>query len=209
MPRAKHATRSAPRKPAARRKTAGKPAVRKPAVRGASRQRLLDAGLELAQTARLERLTVAGVCARAGLKAATFHRQFASERAFHVELMQLLYGGVRRSIAKLTYNMPAGLPRMKLAIEAFLAANLARPALRQMALELRSDPAGAEVIRRQVLGFMMMMELELKSIGWPRPVPSARLLTAGIVETTLAEYEAGKALPAFRSTLFDYLDAHA
>jgi AcrR family transcriptional regulator len=177
-----------------------------PSKRPALRERLLAAGRRLAERGGIEGLGAEAVAREAGLKGGTFARQFPTHSLFLGELMEGFADEVRGTVAKLTLNMAPGLPRMKLAIDSYLAANVQRPALRELVITLRADPAGAEAIRRRILAFMMMMELELKSIKWPRAAAAARLITAAVIEISMAEYEARAPLPEFRSTLYTYLE---
>jgi AcrR family transcriptional regulator len=179
------------------------------ARRTSPRERLLAAGRELLEQRGVGFVTPDTVSTEAGLKPGRFKRAFASNDAFLLELMEILGDEVRDSLAKLTLNMPPGLPRMKLTIDSYLAANVQRPALRELVDTLRTDAAGAEAVRRRVAAFTMMMELELKSVKWPQAAAAARLLTAAIVEISLAEYEAGESLPELRATLYNYLERAA
>lgn len=120
--------------------------------------------------------------------------------------MDQLADEVRESVGKMTLNMPAGLGRMKLAIDAYLAANLDRRTLRELVLAMRVEPQGAESIRRRMVAFLMMVELELKSQGVARAPALARLISAAVIETSWAEYEARAPLPEFRRTLYGWLD---
>jgi AcrR family transcriptional regulator len=170
------------------------------------RDRLLAAGRRLLERVGADGVTAESVAEEAGLKAGTFQRHFGTPEAFLCALMEAMADEVRASLAKLTLNMPAGLPRMKLAIDSYLAANVERPRLRELVTRLRADPEGARAIQRRIVAFTMMMELELKSLKRPRASATARLLTAAVIETSMAEYEARAPLPDFRATLYTYLE---
>ena len=103
--------------------------------------------------------------------------------------------------------MPPGRTRLQLALDAYLQALLERPALHALAQRLRFHAEGARLIRQRVSAFNMLLVLELKACGWPRPEVTARLCTAALLETAVAEAEAGYKLPELRSMLGDYFAA--
>ncbi len=168
---------------------------------------LLAAGRRVAGRTDRQRLTLAAICAEAGVSEKRFAALYPSLSAYQGELAAALIDDIRDTLTRVTANMPAGIARLKLAIETYLEANLAQPALRELLTALRFDPVGAAVIRRRVAGFIVMMELELRTAHWPQPSACARLLTAGVIEIAHAEHEADLRLPALRSTLFRYLDS--
>src|SRR3546814_19661751 len=98
-----------------------------------------------------------------------------------------MYDETRDLIARMTLNMPAGRSRLQVAIDAYLQGFLERPGLRALSSRLRFHPQGAAVIRRRIQGFKLMLQLELKTNGWPFPEASPRLATAATLEPGLAE----------------------
>ncbi len=172
----------------------------------AERRALLAAAIELARQLPLAALTTTRICQSAGVAASQFAGVWPDPAAFEHELLAALLDEVRDSVAKSTLGMPAGLPRLKLAIEAYLNANGARPTVRALAYKLQAGPAGAAILRSRVAGFTLMMEMELQALHWPRPAAVARLFTAAILEIAYAEHEAGSALPELRETVFHYFD---
>ncbi len=125
---------------------------------------------------------------------------------FEFDLLAALLDEVRDSVAKTTLGMKAGLPRLQLAIETYLEANLARPAVRKLALRLQARAAGAAILRSRVAGFTLMMEMELKTLKWPHAAATARLFTAALLEIAYAEHEAERALPELRDHVSRYFE---
>lgn len=172
------------------------------------RSRALLAATRLALRVGDAPLSAADACREAGLPPDSASRLWPEALQFELDLLAALLDEVRDSVAKITSGMPPGLPRLQLAIEAYLEANLARPALRRLGLQLQRHAAGAAILRSRVAGFTLMMEMELKTLHWPHPAASARLFTAALLETAYAEYEARHALPELRGHLFRHLERH-
>lgn len=168
---------------------------------------LLTAGHRILEAEGLSGFSVATACAAAGVSERSFKRHFADRDAFLCALAEQFLDEARDVVTRLTDNMPAGIGRLKLSLETYLAANLQRPALREIMRELRSDERAESLMRRRLTGFTMMTQLELKRARWPNAEITARLLTAAALETIYAEFEARRALPECRDLLFRYLDS--
>ena len=160
----------------------------------------------LARHHSLAELTPALICKEAGQPAEQFKNVWPEQSGFERELLAELLDEVRDTVAKTISGMPPGIPRLKLAIEAYLEANRARPTVRALALKLQTDPAGAAILRSRVAGFMLMMDIELQALNWPHPAAVARLFTAATLEIAYAEHEAGCVMPDLRATLFQHFD---
>ncbi len=170
------------------------------------RERLLAAGRRLADTPGVKRIDESAVCAAAGLAPEALHEAYETAHHFRCALLAALIDDTRDRVARITSNMPAGVERLKLALETYLETNLQRPPLRELLSELRFTHEGAEIIRSRVAGFGVMMGLELRALERPHPEETARLLTAAVTEIAQAEHEAGTRLAAMRDTLLRYLD---
>ncbi|NGY06667.1 hypothetical protein [Solimonas terrae] len=154
-------------------------------------------------------VTAADLAAAATLPPATIGQVYGDFETLLCELLGQMHDEVRDLIANLTLNMPAGRSRLKLAVDAYLQALFERPALRALASRLRFHPQGAQLIRQRVHGFNLLLQMELKNIGWRQPDALARLATAAIIEIGLAEAEAGHPLPELRETLLNYFDTES
>jgi AcrR family transcriptional regulator len=171
--------------------------------------RLLAAGRRLADTPGVTVIDEAAVCAAAGMAPEALRDAFGDLETFRCALLASLIDDTRDRVARITNNMPAGIERLKLAIETYLEANMQRPALRELLSELRFTHAGSDIIRSRVAGFGVMMGVELRALGRPHPEATARLLTAAVTEIAQAEHEAGGRLTAMRAALLRYLDQAA
>lgn len=170
-----------------------------------TRIQLSQAARRLVGTARHD-IGAADVAAAAALPPTSIAQAYGDFDTLLCELLGQMYDEIRDLIARMTLNMPIGRSRLKLSIDAYLQARLERPGLRVLANRLRSHAQGATVIRKRNHGFGLMLQLELKTIGWQDPDASARLVTAAIIDIVVAEGEAGRPLPALRETLLNYFD---
>ncbi|WP_028080380.1 hypothetical protein [Solimonas soli] len=170
------------------------------------KQKILGAARRLADRRGAD-FDAAAVAADAQLPPSAIGRHYADFNLLLCELLAQMYDEVRDLVTKLTLNMPSGPGRLQLALETYLQALLDRPGLRALARHLRFHPQGSQLIRQRVKGFNLMLQLELKSANWPDPAVAARLCTAALIETAVAESEAGRKLPAMRDTLIAYFTA--
>lgn len=152
-------------------------------------------------------LDAARIAAAAGLPPTAADEACGGFDALLCELLGQLYDEVRDLVAQLTLDMPAGRAPRQLAIDTCRQALLARPALAALARRLRFQPQGAALIRQRVDGFSLMFRLELQAVRWPFAAQTARLCTAALIETTIAEFAAGKRLPELREVLLGYFDS--
>jgi TetR/AcrR family transcriptional repressor of nem operon len=170
-----------------------------------TKNRLLKAARQIAD-GEPARLDAAAVAATAQLPPSAIAAAYADFELLLCDVLGQMYDEIRDNVTKLTLNMPAGPGRLKLALDTYLQGLLERPALAVLARRLRFHPQGAQVIRQRVTGFNLMFQLELKASDWPHAAQTARLCTAALIETALAESEAGQRLPEMRDSLFGYFD---
>ncbi|MEC9362179.1 MAG: hypothetical protein VYC42_03055 [Pseudomonadota bacterium] len=173
------------------------------------RQRLLSAGRSLLDAEDGGNFDPASVCAAAGAPPESLPRLFGDWDAYRCALLAAMIDEVRERVARITSNMPAGIERLKLALETYLEANVQRPPLRRLLSDLRFTRQGADLIRSRVAGFGIVLGVELRALGRPHPEATARLLTAAVTEIAQAEHEANARVPALRRTLLRYLDRSA
>ena len=168
-----------------------------------TKSKLLTAARQLADRGE-RRFDTGTLAAAAQLSPSTIERSYADLDLLLCDLLAQMDDEVRDLVAKVTLGMPAGRARLQLALDAYLQALLERPALHALAHRLRFHAEGAALIRRRVSGFNMLLVLELKACGWPHPAATARLCTAALIETAVAEAEAARKLPELRGLLLDY-----
>jgi hypothetical protein len=140
------------------------------------------------------------------LDADTIAGVFGDSHSFHLALLDRLLMDSRAAVVAASADLPPGIPRLWRAAETWLDFNAARPGLREMMLAMRYEPDARARVRGQIRGFAIMMQLELKSVSWPHASATARMLTAMMVETALAEHEANRKLPDFRAMARCFLE---
>lgn len=174
----------------------------------AQRDALLKAGEFLVcQPAGASAMTAASVCQQAGLEEAVFIAAFKDIEQFKGDLLTHLMDSVRADalpMLSLGTTTP-GRDRIWRTMEAFLDANLRRPAMRSLAHDLRTDARALELLRRRTTGYSAVFKLELDTTGKPDSAAAARLFTTMTVDTARAEHEAGHALADMRRALFAML----
>jgi TetR/AcrR family transcriptional regulator, transcriptional repressor for nem operon len=157
-----------------------------------TRQALIDAGLELAASESLNRITVDAIVSKAGVAKGTFYVHFADRAAFllaiHAQFHERLRGSIQQAIA----TLPPGAARLRKGTEAYLDECLKERAVKALLLEARSEaPIVAEAQRRHV-EFASVACVDFVALGWPDADASARLFVALVAEAALVEIKNGQ-----------------
>lgn len=160
--------------------------------------RLLAGGLPSAQ------LTPRGIAAEAGLKTAQFNKAFPEYAQYQAGILRRLSDQVRAETLQAIGRTAPSKDLVRKAIAAYLDAILERPALSEIALATRAEPACQEVNRERVNSMVMLGTLQLKMAKIPNYEGIARLGMAMLFEIANAEFEARRALPEYRLTLDAY-----
>lgn len=155
------------------------------------------------------RVSATAVATAAALPQQSIAQNFGDFDTLLCELLGQLYGEARHEIVRATANMVSSRSRLKLIIDVYLQALLQRPGLQALGLRLRFHPRGSAVVRQNLHGLTLLLQIELKSLGWAQPAATARLAAAAIVGISLAEAAAGRALPDLRDTLLGYYDCRS
>src|SRR5882757_290857 len=160
------------------------------------RRRILAAArdLSVARGSALE-LANAEVIAVAGVSEAEFTSAYADRRAYLLALLLDFLDLARADAIDSLAQSSSGIPRIAAAFERYWDSNLRWRPMRELALHFRTDVEGAEILRGRLHGVTMIAQYELNRIGWPHAAAAARLAANMCVETAIAEYEAGRALP--------------
>lgn len=169
------------------------------------RERILKAARDLS-VPRGSALEVpdAELFAAAGVSEAEFHGAFADRRAYLLALLLDFLDLARADAIDTLSQSESGVPRIVAAFERYWDANLRWRPMRELALHFRADPEGSEILRARLHGVTLIAQYELKRIDWPHAAAAARLAANMCVETAIAEYEAGRALPELRYSVFSY-----
>ncbi|HZR37610.1 MAG TPA: hypothetical protein VFA75_19720 [Nevskia sp.] len=169
------------------------------------RERILKAAADLSvPRGSALGLTDAEVIASAGIGADEFPGAFADRRAFLLALLLHFLDLARADAIDTLAQTDSGIPRIAAAFERYWDANLRWRPMRELALHFRGDPEGAEILRARLHGVTLIAQYELGRVGWPHPAAVARLAASLCVETAVAEYEAGHALPELRYSVLSY-----
>ena len=149
-------------------------------------------------------LPEAEVAAAAAITPDQFASAYADRRAYLLALLLDFLDLARADAIDTLEQSESGIPRIAAAFERYWDANLRWRPMRELALHFRADPEGAELLRGRLHGVMLIAQYELKRIEWPLPAAVARLAANMCVETAIAEYVAGRALPELRYSVLNY-----
>jgi hypothetical protein len=145
------------------------------------------------------------VAQAAGGTVADLEREFGSFDALRAELMFHWLDQIRSAVVE-ALEHERGPRRLVRAVEVWLNANLERAAVRTLLRELRIDPVVAERIFERMRGFIIIMQMEFRELGWVRHEAAGRLHAAMAIEIANSEFTARRRLPALRRTLYDSLE---
>src|SRR5882757_5563219 len=183
--------------------TAGATGASRDGVR--TRERLLDAGVAVAEQEGLAGLSVNRVVAQAGVAKGTFYVHFADREAFVDALHERFHARVQLAVAKATAGTEPGAERIWRGAKAYLDACLADSAIKALALEARTDPALTDAILARQERFSMASIPSFRVIGWPDPKTASQLFAAMTAEIAIRELDAKRRLPAARRALRSFL----
>jgi len=184
------------------------PTAPAPGSRPGARKTWLDAGMRLAQREGRKGYTLDEVAAEAGLPAASLRRTFGSFEHYCIVLLQQLFDELRDEVVLVTTGEPPGRHRARMGVTAYLDGCLRRAGLRRWFFSRNSSSTRiAGTLRRQNQIYVVILGGEFKDIGWTHPQLAARLFIDMVLDIANAECTAGEPLPAFRETLWTYLDA--
>jgi hypothetical protein len=169
------------------------------------RERILKAARDLSvPRGSALAVTEAELNAAAGVGEEEFRSAFADRRAYLLALLLDFLDLARNDAIETLAQSANGIPRIAAAFERYWDANLRWRPMRELAIHFRADPEGAEILRARLHGVTLIAQYELSRIDWPHPAAAARLAASLCVETAVAEYEAGHALPELRYSVLSY-----
>ena len=172
-----------------------------------SRQVLIEVGKMLSlQGGSALQLTTEQIAQAAHISEDLFYTYFSDQRAYLLALLQHFLDLARAEAIDALSSTAVGLPRIFAAWASYWDANLRWRPLRELAIHFRTDLEGSEILRMRLAGVVMIAQHELKSIHWPNPAEVARLTAQMVVETAVAEFEVGHALPAMRESVLAYFN---
>jgi TetR/AcrR family transcriptional repressor of nem operon len=167
---------------------------------------LLQAGEQLAEQLGLNNLTVDAVVAEANVAKGTFYTHFHDRNAYLVALHRQFHNRIRDAILAATADFVPGTERLRKGTTVYLNECLQAKAVKALLLEARSLPAIAEQVRHRNAEFTHLAQIDFEAMGWPHPVPSARLFVVMSAEAALMELELCQASSEVRDALFGFID---
>jgi TetR/AcrR family transcriptional repressor of nem operon len=179
-----------------------------PASHG-TRERLLDAGVSVAESHGLTGLSVNRVVAEAGVAKGTFYVHFTDRSAFVDALHERFHARVIDAVARATEGLPDGSERIVRGAEAYLDVCLEDQAVKALAVEARSDPALTASMSARHERFAAAAVPSFRAMGWRDAPTAAQLFAAMTSEIAIRELEAGRRLGAARRTLRRFLSGGA
>lgn len=171
----------------------------------ATREKLLDAGVSVAESHGLTGLSVNRVVAQAGVAKGTFYVHFDDRSAFVDALHARFHANVTDAVAGVTEGLPAGAERIIRGAEAYLDLCLEHRAVKALAVEARSDPALTASMSARHERFAAAAVPSFRTMGWRDAPTAAQLFAAMTSEVAIRELEAGRRLVAARRTLRRFL----
>jgi AcrR family transcriptional regulator len=171
------------------RATVGKLPVGKRQVAAAeTRQRLVDAGLRLAEQTGLMGLSVNLIVEEAGVSKGSFFHHFGDRASYiialHREFHDRLFAQIREAMA----DFEPGADRLDTVARTYLDACLEQRGVRALLLEARAVPQIAEEIAaRNAVGAGQVVD-DFTALGWTDPKQTARLWAGLVAEAALLEH---------------------
>jgi TetR/AcrR family transcriptional repressor of nem operon len=176
-----------------------------PRTPAGTRERLLDAGVAVAERHGLAGLSVNRVVAEAGVAKGTFYVHFADRTAFVDALHERFHARVIDAVAEATDGVAPGAERIVRGAEAYLDVCLSDQAVKALALEARSDPSLTASMSARHERFAAAAVPSFRAMGWRDAPTAAQLFAAMTSEIAVRELEAGRRLPAARRSLRRFL----
>lgn len=172
----------------------------------ATREALLDAGLEVAGRHGLAGMSVNRVVTAAGVAKGTFYVHFADRDEFLAALRQRFDDQVGAEVAAAIGPLEPGRRRLRSGMEAYLDVCLRHQGVKALLLEARNDPGIAGEMGARTATFAAAAEPDLAAMGWEAAGTAAGLVVAMSAELSLTELALGRADTAGRAVLWRMLE---
>ncbi|MGZ0147424.1 TetR/AcrR family transcriptional regulator [Kribbella sp. WER1] len=166
-----------------------------------TRQRLVDAGLRLAERTGLMGLSVNLLVEEAGVSKGTFFHHFGDRSAYvislHREFHDRLFGQIRAAMR----GLEPGADRLDAIARTYLDTCLEHRGVRALLLEARADPQIADEILARNTTSAKEVRADFAALGWPDPQQTARLWVGLVAEVALLEHAGSRRDPKLRRAL--------
>jgi TetR/AcrR family transcriptional regulator, transcriptional repressor for nem operon len=168
-----------------------------------TRTLLLDAGLQLADTASLGAMPIDDVVRVARVAKGTFYVHFASRTDYLLALHQHFHDLLRAAIESATAGLAAGGEHLRAATLAYLEGCLSARGVKAMLASARGEPAITSRVVATNRRFAVDAEPDFAALGATRPYRRAVLYVAMVAEIALLELDAGGRDPGLRNELWE------
>jgi TetR/AcrR family transcriptional repressor of nem operon len=172
----------------------------------ATRLALLEAGLTVAASTGLAKMSVNRLIAEAGSSKGAFFHHFPDRAAYLVALHRHFHDRLMAEVQTAVGSLPPGRERLLRAATAYLDTFLANRGMRRLLLDARAEPLILDEVSRRNDLVARAIAADLDAMAWPDPFPAARLWVAMVAETSLVEFERGGRNEATRAALASFLD---
>jgi TetR/AcrR family transcriptional regulator, transcriptional repressor for nem operon len=168
------------------------PIGKRQAAAAETRQRLVDAGLRLAEQTGLMGLSVNLLVEEAGVSKGSFFHHFGDRASYvialHREFHDRLFAQIREAMA----DLEPGAARLDTAARTYLDTCLEHRGVRALLLEARADPQIAEEIAARNTASAAQVVDDFTALGWPDPKQTARLWVGLVAEAALLEHASSR-----------------
>ncbi len=166
---------------------------------------LLDAGLALADDKALAAISVDDIVRGAEVAKGTFYVHFTDRTAFLVALHGRFHEQLRDAIRSSSAASEPGYQRIRRATIAYLDGCLQARGVKAMLASARGEPAIAQEVARSNDRFARAASGDIRAMGRPDPLETARLFVVMTAEVALLELERGVPDAKLRRALFRML----
>jgi AcrR family transcriptional regulator len=174
-----------------------------------TRERMIDAGLRLAEQISLAELSVNLIVAEAGVSKGSFFHHFGDRTGYLITLHRRFHEQLVFATLAATEALEPGRERLRAGARAYLDVCLRGPGGRALVLEARAEPEIVDEVVARSRSNAKLLVADFRAIGRQHPLQSARLWLGLVAEAALVELEAGRRNPAVRAALAAFIAAGA
>ena len=180
-------------------------AVSRKAAAAATRTKLIESGLRLAERTGLTGLSVNQLVDEAGVSKGSFFHHFGDRASYLLALHREFHDRIAEHIDQTIGDLPRGRDRLMAGARVYLDTCLQQRGIRALLLEARAEPAVAQEISRRNADFAGKCQADFKVLGRQHPLESALLWVAMTAEAALIELGEGAAAKSVRAALEEFL----
>ncbi|MCX2933157.1 TetR/AcrR family transcriptional regulator [Mycobacterium sp. CVI_P3] len=184
---------------------APQPAIGRKAAAAATRTKLIESGLRLAERTGLTGLSVNQLVEDAGVSKGSFFHHFGDRASYLLALHREFHDHIAELIDRAIGELPPGRDRLMAGARVYLDTCLQQRGIRALLLEARAEPAVAAEIGRRNAEFAGKCEADFEVLGRRHPLESAQLWVAMTAEAALIELAEGSEAPSVRAALDEFL----